>query len=340
MGVERWEKAWGRLGRGLPMALMIGVTVVLGLMQIAMSVPVLAVLWLGRVLYRPSPLPSWAESATIDAGLVLRLAAGLGGLSPGTMGRIAVAWAQAGDVEAARSLLARAEARLERLSRIPRVPRWDDSVIPEWERKRLDEARRRFASVLLGQEQPLPALLSPSALSWVREPIVAGGAPLPPDPVRVLVGEGRFDAALARARALPRDAPGGQPALAMAIVAVGQHEAGDPQGAVASLAEAVGVARRFSNIWPLGDDSGYRERALASLAVLEVHVGDLDGARRTMGLILDQDCADQVCRDAGFILAGRGELRAALRFTWWIADREQKAGACLQLAGMLLHPGR
>ncbi|TNC60463.1 hypothetical protein [Rubellimicrobium roseum] len=322
------------------MGLTIVVTVVLGLVQLAIAVPLLLILWLKRQLYRPPPLPLWARVAEVDDRLVLHLAAAIEGLSPGTMGQIAVAQAQAGDMETARALLARAETRLQRLSRTPRLLRWDDSLIPECERKRLSDAQQRFASVLLGQEQPPPVRLDPTALSWVREPVTFGGASRPPDPIRVLVAKGQFHTALDLARALPRDALDGQPAKSMAVVAVGQHEAGDTQGAAATLVEAVAVARRFSNIWPVGDDSGYRERALTYLAVLQVYIGDLKGARRTIAIIYDQDSADHACSEVALILAGQGERRAALELLWQIANKEQKAHACMRLAEIYRPAGK
>jgi tetratricopeptide (TPR) repeat protein len=312
------------------------VLIVLLLLQLGISLPVLCVAVLRRALYHPRPLPLWARAVEVDEQLILRLAATIEGLPPSTMGKIAVAQARAGDVDAGRDLLARAERRLEQPSLVPQFLRWDDSIIPECERQSLDEAEREFAAVLLGQGPPLQWSFYPDARTWFWDGDGASRQGPELDPIGLLIAQERFEEALTLARALPRDAPEGQPAKAMGRVAIGQHSAGDVQSAWATLVEAVEVARRFSNIWPINiTQSGYRERALESLAALQVQLGDLRGANRTMGLIYDLDTVDQVCIQAAFVLTQRGERLAALEFLWQMADKDRKARTCLDLVRML-----
>lgn len=312
-----------------------GVWLALLVLQVAIVLPGAgASLLLRRLrqwLYRAAR-PSLVEPGP---AALLDHAAALPGLPPRSLGAVAVAQARLGRPVQARKTLALADAALARMSTLPRWLTWNDDAWPDFEARHLSDAHEDAARIALGQQ---PAFRrgppQPRALNWLH--LVGGSLDAT---VARLLGEGRLAEAAEQARQVPRDPVGAQPAATLARVAMATGRAGDAAGAAETLAEAVAVARRFSDVWPIGDSSGYRERALSALAVLQVVVGRLEEGRATMGLLRTEDAADGAAADAALVLAADGLWGDAAQFLLDIADHGRRAEAIVDAVDPRLSGG-
>lgn len=238
-------------------------------------------------------------------------------VSPGLRSLVALEQARFGDLNGARKSIDTAERDVTRLLR-SRLTFLNHGVDPHFELQTLLRSRRRLAAMDLPEPLNLEhqsAILARIMLSASADVVAA-------------TERGDFRHALNLALLEEADTISLQPVRSLALIATRQHERGDPD-APETLRRASPLAAGLSNWWPIGDDSGYRERALALVAVQQAHIADTDGALETLRRILDPDAADATAKDIAVVLASRGDVGATVAVLWSIADHDQRARACI-----------
>ncbi len=255
--------------------------------------------------------------ATGTPALLLRAVAKDRSISPGLRSLLALEQARVADFDGARRTLAESEQDLSQLRRFWR-PFARTDLDPQFETERLNRSRRRLAAMDL-----------PDRLDLERETEIFLKLSLAASAAVVSAAErGDFDEAIRLALSEGTDPISLQPVRSLALIACRQHARGE-FGAGATLRLAHSIAAGLSNWWPIGDDSGYRERAFELVAVLQVHTGHADEALRTLDDVRDSDTADTVARHVAVRLASRGDMTAAASLIWSIVDPDQRAKACI-----------
>lgn len=226
---------------------------------------------------------------------------------------------RSGDSEGANATIASAErAARHPLRRVMSL--LDNSIDADFEIKGVADARCSYRM----KDQPRPVnhakIIMDGVKLWLRAS----------DNVTDLVRQGDFEKAIAIAL-VERGTVSLEPASSLAFVGHQQFALRHP-GCEETLRLAALTAARMSNWWPIGDDSGYRERALRLVAQVQALSGDIRGANDTLERILDPGTADSTAHDMAILHAARHELNEMAFQLWSIVAQDERVRASIHAA--------